>query len=91
VVEGFSSINAQAQNGVRDAVRIREHILCRHAQHLKPLAFEPFGSNIVPLRPISEVMGETIHFDRKVRGGAVKIQDVRPDRMLPAEAHISAA
>jgi len=62
VVEGFGS--AESNQRIGNLIWIGKHILCRNAQDLDALALQPLGSDVVPLRPISEVMCQAVNLDR---------------------------
>jgi hypothetical protein len=89
VVEGLA--RAEPDHGIGDIIRIGKHVLCRNAQDLEAFAFQPFGSDLVPLGSITEIMSGAIHLNRKFGCGAVEVENVWSDRMLPTETHLSAA
>jgi hypothetical protein len=38
LVEGFSPIDTEAEDGVGDTIGIREHLFCRNPQHFETLS-----------------------------------------------------
>jgi hypothetical protein len=88
VVEGFYAAPDQR---IGDFISIMKHVLCGDAKYVDAPALEPFSADIVALRPVDEIMGSAIDFDRKFGRRAIEVEDLRPDRVLPAKTNVRAA
>jgi hypothetical protein len=88
MVEGFRTISAKPDQGVRNFVWIMKHILRGNAQDFNVFIIQPLRSALVPLRTITEVMGRTIHFDREFCRRTVEVEHIFPDRMLPPKIQL---
>jgi hypothetical protein len=49
------------------------------------LILEPLNAAVVAPRPVTEIMGRSVNFDRQLRRWAIKIDHILADRMLSPE------
>lgn len=73
-----------AANGFEDAFGVVEDVAVPEAQDAKALAFEPVCAFRVVQRPLR--MLATVNFDNEPMLKADKVDDIRADRRLAAEA-----
>ena len=73
-------------NSFGHGVGIGENIFCGDAQHSEALRLEPIDPGIITSGPVAHVVGDPVYFDRELGRGAVKIEDVRTDWVLAADA-----
>jgi hypothetical protein len=85
-VEGFSS--AELDQCFRYGVWIGENVLRANSQYLNAADLQPFGPRIIAFWPTAKVMRCAVDLNRELRGGAVEIQHIRPNWMLPAETDL---
>jgi len=83
MVEGFC---AQPDQAVGDGIRVGEHVLGGNAQDLDALLRQPSRPHVVSPRPVAHVMRHAINLDRELPRSAVKVEHVRPDRVLLSDA-----
>jgi hypothetical protein len=91
VVEGFCDRSAEAEEAVRYCVRVVEYVPGRNPNQLNDLATQPLGAGLISLRPIPHIVRRSIDFDRELGSRAVKVEHVRPNRMLSADTEFRSA
>jgi hypothetical protein len=88
MVEGFRT---QTYETVGNGIRVIQHVRRNHAKNIHALALQPFGPCFIALRAVTEIMSRTIDFDRELYGRTVEIENVRAERVLPAEPDFGVA
>lgn len=79
------------KKGVGHCIWIGEHFLRCDAYYPNSLLVQPLCSAPVTLRAITEIMDRAIDFDRQLCRGAVEIEHISADRVLPTEPYRKAA
>jgi hypothetical protein len=66
-----------------------QHALRGNPQHPEPVLFQKLCARVVPLGPITHVVGNAIDFDDQPFRKAAKVDDIGAERMLPAKLETS--
>jgi hypothetical protein len=72
-----------------DQAGLDQHVIGLNAEYPNPGFSEPLRSALIAELLINVIMHRTIELNTQLRQGAVEIQDVGTDRMLPAEAQVA--
>ncbi|MDR6848426.1 hypothetical protein J2X47_003284 [Sphingomonas sp. BE270] len=68
---------------IRSGVRIRKHALCRNMHDAKAIFPKKRIARRIAIRPTGAIMRFAVDLDDGRHRRAVKIHDIRPNRMLP--------
>jgi hypothetical protein len=74
---------------IRRLVKVLSQLGCWNAHHGHAALLEPSVTPLVTLRSITHVVAYAVNLDCEICFCAVEVEDVWPDRMLPAEYRLA--
>jgi hypothetical protein len=86
---GRSMVRDGGENIPHEPVEIIPHVNRRHAHDLHALPRQPTIPTQVMRRLIGMSVSFAVHFEGETDGGAVEIENIRPDRVLAPKAEAS--
>jgi hypothetical protein len=92
MVEGASPsplLRRHSHDRVSQIIKISRQIIHGNPHNFNPVRLEPGVALLIALRPVAHVMTYAVELNRQPRGGAIEIEDVRADWMLPAKDRLT--
>lgn len=84
MVEGLFPA-ASSQDETYRRLEVATHLSCRDAQDIQTPRLKPTVARSIPIGPVTHVVGYSVDLDRELHGGAIEVDDIGPDRMLPTK------
>ena len=85
MVVGLTALQYDPDQPIGHGLGIGENILCGQSDHSDAFVREPLVTGFITNRPFAHIMGYAVNFDRQLCLGAIEIQRISANRVLPAE------
>ena len=70
-------------NPLQNLIQTDANSLGADSQHSDAFPRQPIRTSLIVQHPIRMIVAHTVHLDGHLRRRAIKVENVRPDRMLP--------